>query len=243
MGTYYNILSSIKISGTLMDKELYDKLCRILSNKLKKYDYSDYDYYAEVDALSTCAHCGGGNDGIDTLKCQNDVKGHVSYFITWLHLIDVYILRPHGCYIDKQPISYADENLYGNYDHGIIIFNNNDEFGIEIIRCNESDDRILTKQNQMSFDDKMIYENFKKIYDKTCTEYDYSCKIIDDDEYPSIKYTVNDDDFYVFDVNDEDNDQDYIIYKYDKDFNWNMYFNKSITKYIDMMHKKIENIC
>lgn len=241
MGIYYNILSEIKISGTHMDKELFDKLCKILSEKLKKYN-SDYDYYDEITASCTCTYFGGGNEGIDTLKCDNAIKGIISYFITWLHLLDVYILRPHGCYIDSQPISYMSENVCGNYDHGIIIFNNNDTFTMEIIKCVEKDYVFVTEHDTLLFDDKIIYQNFEKLYGKICTGYEYSCKAFDDDEWPTITYIVDAEDFYVFDVNDSEDDE-YIQYKYDKSVNWDTYFNETIIKYIDTIYKKINNIC
>jgi hypothetical protein len=244
MGIYYNILSEIKINGTHMDEELFNKLCCALSKELKKWKYGDYDYYDTINATSNCAYFGGGNNGIDTLKCYDAIRGHISCFITWLHLLDIYVLKPHGCYIDSQPISYMIENVYGKNDHCIIIFNNDDTFTMEIIKCVDKDYVFVTEHDTLLFDDKIIYQNFKKIYGKICTKYEFSCRSFEDDEWPTIKYTVDNSDFYVFDVNDEcGEDEEYILYKYNREFNWNKYFGKSITKYIDMIHKKINNIC
>jgi hypothetical protein len=117
MGIDIKIHNNVVVSSYI-DDETYHRFIKQLSESLDSCDQGDYS-----DTFCLDNEC---YDGQSVLKPTDEwVRGTVDDAVNWLRLVDLFILRPHGCYLVDQHINFNE--FYNSSDPVVVTLTTKDE--------------------------------------------------------------------------------------------------------------------
>lgn len=142
MGIDIKIHNDVIISSYIDDK-IYSHFIKQLSQSLVDMDQGDY---SDVFILDNSSY-----DGQSVLKVTNEwIRGSVEDVIRWLRLVDIFILRPHGCYLTDQHLNFNE------------FYNSSDPV---VVTLATKDDHLMTKISRFANEvpDEQIHIDVKKV--------------------------------------------------------------------------------
>lgn len=100
MNTNLKICNDILISS-FIDPQTYTMFSQHLSKSLDSRDQGNY-----IDTFTLDNNAYDGQSVLKVTSCW--IRGTVEDVVNWLRLVDLFILRPHGCFLINQHINFIE---------------------------------------------------------------------------------------------------------------------------------------